>query len=224
MKIDLHVHSYYSYDGASSPEKIIKRAKKIGLDGIAITDHNTIGGWKEAEGAAKKYGIFLIKGEEIKTKINGKFFADIIALFIKKEIKSREPKKVIEEIQKQGGLAIMPHPFHWILPFKGDLNKFKNLFNGVEVLNARMPSKKTDKKAFDFAKKNNLAMVGSSDSHWWYNVGDAYTIAPGAKNLEDFKKAILNKKTKAEGKKSGLISIMVCPLAKFKIIGKLPKK
>lgn len=39
MKIDFHLHTYYS-DGTMSPEKIVLEAKKQGLEAIAITDHN----------------------------------------------------------------------------------------------------------------------------------------------------------------------------------------
>ncbi|MBA7528056.1 hypothetical protein ES705_20239 [subsurface metagenome] len=42
MKYDLHIHSKYSSDGVLEPEKIAKTAVKRGLDGIAITDQNTI--------------------------------------------------------------------------------------------------------------------------------------------------------------------------------------
>ena len=41
VKIDLHCHSYFSGDGVSSPEQLIHAAKKRGLNGFAITDHNT---------------------------------------------------------------------------------------------------------------------------------------------------------------------------------------
>lgn len=42
MKYDLHIHSKYSSDGVLEPERIIKIATKRGLNGIAITDHDTI--------------------------------------------------------------------------------------------------------------------------------------------------------------------------------------
>jgi len=41
FKIDLHTHSFFSGDGVSSPEENIAAAKAKGLDGFAITDHNT---------------------------------------------------------------------------------------------------------------------------------------------------------------------------------------
>ena len=42
MKYDLHIHLKYSSDGVLDPEKIVKIAAKRGLNGVAITDHNTI--------------------------------------------------------------------------------------------------------------------------------------------------------------------------------------
>jgi predicted metal-dependent phosphoesterase TrpH len=237
MKIDIHNHSYYSYDGFSSPERLVRAAKQKGIDGIALTDHESVEGWKEAREAAKKYGILFIPGEEVKTIKDGKIIGDIIGLFLKKEIKNREPKKVIKEIRDQGGLVIIPHPFHLLSPFKGEnvnkklsfrlflpftgsMTEFKRLIDAVEVLNSRIPTEAPDRKARAFAKQNRIAMVGASDAHYWKDIGDAYTLAEDAKNLKEFKEAILNKKTKAEGKKSPLRSIaaLATPsLSKIKI-------
>ena len=44
LKLDLHIHSQYSEDGLGSPKEIIKELQKKGLQGMAITDHNTIEG------------------------------------------------------------------------------------------------------------------------------------------------------------------------------------
>lgn len=198
MKIDLHTHSYYSDDGISSPEKLIKTALKKGLDGIAITDHNTAAGWDEAIEAAKKLNAVLILGEEIKTKKG-----DILGLFLEREIKGRreEPLEVIKEIKEQGGIAIIAHPFHFPENFKDDLEKYKDLIDGIEVFNAKLPIALCDKKAFKFAEKYNLAMIGGSDAHYHSKVGDGYTAADVG-NIKDFKKAILSRQTKTGGKKS----------------------
>lgn len=222
MKIDLHTHSYYSKDGSSSPEKLIKMALKKGLDGIALTDHDTIAGWKEATIAAKKLNAVLILGEEIKTKRNGKIVGDILGLFLKEEIKSKEPFQVIKEIHSQNGIAIIAHPFHFLENFKDDLKKYKDLIDGIEVFNARQPFSFLDKKAFEFAKKYNLAMTAGSDAHFWREAGDAYTIVQDAKSLEEFKKAIFEKRTKTKGKKSPLYYLIFPTLAKTGLIGRPP--
>jgi len=231
MKIDLHIHSYHSKDSVSKIEKIAKTIKEKGLDGFSLTDHDTGAGWKEGEIIAKKYGLFFIRGEEIKTKKNGMVIGDIIGIFLKKEIKSREPKAVIKEIKEQGGIAIIPHPFHILTPFKGqlekeserlitpftgDLEEYKKIIDAIETFNARVITRLADEKAYIFAKQNKIAMVGGSDAHYWKDAGDGYTFAPYAKNLEDFKKAILEKRTRGEGKKTPLRSMTIPAIARIK--------
>ena len=61
MKYDLHTHSKYSSDGYIEPKMMVKIAAKVGLSGIAVTDHNTIKGGLEA----KKY-----ENSEILSPIN----------------------------------------------------------------------------------------------------------------------------------------------------------
>jgi hypothetical protein len=202
MKIDLHCHSYYSNDGVFSPETLIKSALKKGLDGIALTDHNTIKGWQGAIEAAKKFNAILILGEEIKIKKDGKTMGEILGYFMKEEInpKGKTVEQVIEEIRKQGGVAIIAHPYHWKKAFK-ELEKYKNLADGIEVFNSRSQSKKENQKSLEFAERNNLPMTAGSDCHSPFEVGDAFTES-NAKNTEEFKQDILNKRVKISGKQS----------------------
>lgn len=62
--IDLHVHSYVS-DGSNTPSEIIRMAYDKRLKAVALTDHDTIEGIKEAEIEALKLKVNLIKGIEI---------------------------------------------------------------------------------------------------------------------------------------------------------------
>lgn len=66
MKLDLHVHTTAS-DGQYSPEEIIAMAKGLQLEKIAITDHDTVDGIKEARQSAKEQDVELIAGIEIST-------------------------------------------------------------------------------------------------------------------------------------------------------------
>lgn len=61
--IDLHTHSTCS-DGTLTPTEVVKLASEKGLAAIALTDHDTIDGLKEAVEAGKKYGIEVITGIE----------------------------------------------------------------------------------------------------------------------------------------------------------------
>ncbi len=65
MKLDLHTHTYYS-DGSLSVGGNVLKAGECGLDGVAITDHNTIVGWEELD--ETEYPIMTIKGVEISTQ------------------------------------------------------------------------------------------------------------------------------------------------------------
>jgi len=62
-RFDIHIHSNYS-DGANSVEEIVEHAESIGLDGIAITDHNEIqGSLKALEFSSENFRV--IPGIEI---------------------------------------------------------------------------------------------------------------------------------------------------------------
>jgi len=67
---DLHVHSNHS-DGIFSPKQLVGMALKMGLGGIALTDHDTIGGNKEFISAGKGKDIVCVPGVEISTDYRG---------------------------------------------------------------------------------------------------------------------------------------------------------
>lgn len=67
MIIDLHTHTTYS-DGELTPYELIAKAKSIGCQLIAITDHDTVSGISEGRQAAAELGIEFIPGIEISTQ------------------------------------------------------------------------------------------------------------------------------------------------------------
>lgn len=70
-RCDLHTHTTAS-DGMQSPEENVRLAKEKGLAAVAITDHDTVAGVKEACEAGVKYGITVVPGVEISTRAGGK--------------------------------------------------------------------------------------------------------------------------------------------------------
>ncbi len=62
--IDLHAHSAVS-DGTETPTELVAAAATAGVDVLAITDHDTVGGWAEAADAARVHGVTLVRGIEI---------------------------------------------------------------------------------------------------------------------------------------------------------------
>jgi predicted metal-dependent phosphoesterase TrpH len=64
LKIDLHTHSHCS-DGSLSPAELVACAAGAGVEVLALTDHDTIGGLEEAQRAAGEHGLQLVPGVEI---------------------------------------------------------------------------------------------------------------------------------------------------------------
>src|SRR5687767_6358190 len=64
--VELHCHSSFSFnDGASSPLALVLQAKKLGFDGLAVTDQDNLAGAMEFAQAAHKEGIRPITGAEV---------------------------------------------------------------------------------------------------------------------------------------------------------------
>lgn len=79
---DLHTHSYYS-DGQSSPKELVRLAKKRGIKNLALTDHDSVKGVKEAIAEGKKSGINIIPAVEVRAK-----HAEVLGYFI--DVKNKE--------------------------------------------------------------------------------------------------------------------------------------
>ena len=70
MRTDLHTHSTVS-DGTQSPAEVVAAAREAGLDVLALTDHDSTGGWAEAADAARRLGVRLVPGMEVSCGIEG---------------------------------------------------------------------------------------------------------------------------------------------------------
>ncbi|MFD7560404.1 MULTISPECIES: PHP domain-containing protein [unclassified Streptomyces] len=69
MRIDLHAHSTAS-DGTDTPAELVRNAAAAGLDVVALTDHDTVGGYAEAV-AAVPAGLTLVTGAELSCRLDG---------------------------------------------------------------------------------------------------------------------------------------------------------
>lgn len=198
LKYDLHTHTNYSPCSNLKPEVLLKTAKRRGLNGIAVTDHGTIKGALEVKNLNKDKDFEVIIGEEVSTQ-----YGDVLAYYLKKEIKTRDFFKMVEEVKKQNGLIIIPHPFRTSIKhrFKLPLNKVKGKVDAIECFNARnLPG--NNRKAKKAADKHNFARTGGSDTHFGFELGNGYTLFNG-----NLRKALKDKKTKVNGTiKYGIIS------------------
>lgn len=69
MRIDLHAHSTAS-DGTDTPAELVRNAAAAGLDVVALTDHDTVSGHREAI-AALPEGLTLVTGAELSCRLDG---------------------------------------------------------------------------------------------------------------------------------------------------------
>jgi predicted metal-dependent phosphoesterase TrpH len=173
MIIDLHVHTKYSVDASNEPGELIKVAKRRGLDGIAVTDHDTTRGWEDFPEAD---GFEVIRGIE-RTTDHG----SIIGLFLNEGIKARGFWEAIDEIKSQDGVVVLPHPCDTM---RSDTPKIEILDMGlletgidaVEVLNARCILGRFNENAEILAEGLGRHRVGGSDAHTMREVGNARTL------------------------------------------------
>lgn len=202
MKFDPHIHSCYSGDSRSKIKDILKQSKKIGLDIIAISDHNTIKGSKKAIAESKNEDILVVPSIEISSNKG-----HILGLGVEEEIqKGLDPDITIEKIHDAGGIAIIPHPY----------SSYRNgLFNkvnpndldlkAIEVLNARYIIGYSNYKSKKLAIEKNLGKIGSSDSHFIESIGNCYTEINNISDdpsVDEILDAIKSKKTIAKGRKT----------------------
>lgn len=80
MHADLHIHTTYS-DGSDTPREIFKLAEKNDIKTIAITDHDSVGGVRIAQGLSSEYEVNLVSGIEILTHYEGQI-AHILGYYI----------------------------------------------------------------------------------------------------------------------------------------------
>ncbi len=168
LKLDLHVHSYFSADSAITPHDLVFYCKKRGLDGVGLTDHGTVTG---ALKIADEADLLVIPGIEVSTQQG-----HVTALNVRTNIPNGlTAEKTIDRIHEAGGIAVACHPFGFL---KGGLGRnITSQFDGVEVINASaFPFDRSVRLGVRMAERCGIASrVGGSDAHFGPEIGYAYT-------------------------------------------------
>ena len=121
MKSDLHIHTLYS-DGVFSPEKIVDTAIDVGLQAIALTDHDNVLSYQVAKDYLKKENkedkLEIIQGIEVNTLYNNYeihilgYFMDVNnsdfqnLLKIQQQARVKQTKEIISLLSKKEGIKI----------------------------------------------------------------------------------------------------------------------
>ncbi|MFH0832354.1 MAG: PHP domain-containing protein [Candidatus Aenigmatarchaeota archaeon] len=196
MLAELHCHTTYSVgtkvllEGLNSPKQMLMRAKNIGLNALAITDHNEIKGALEAKKLEKKYGLTVIVGEEIST-IQG----HLLALGIRERIEKKlDLQETLDLIHEQGGVAVASHPFDIQRKGLGELARKCDAVEAFNALNVERIANYNNKK---LAKRYGMPITAGSDAHCVEMLGygitdiDAYDEASAIKAIRNGRTVIL---------------------------------
>jgi dephospho-CoA kinase len=184
-RADLHMHTSASHDCLSAPEDVVRRARAVGLDRIAVTDHNEIRG---ALAAREIDPELVIVGEEVRTAEG----LDLIGLFLQRHIPPGGSfRDVAVEIRRQGGAVYLPHPFD---ARRGTTEEFLagvvELVDAVEGFNARVHDARRNRRAVTWAEAHGLPVGAGSDAHLLKEIGRGATLMPTFTGPDDFLAAL----------------------------------
>ena len=166
---DFHIHSLHSKDCVMPVADILERAREVGLDVVAITDHDSAAGGLEAREMADRYGVRVIVGEEVKTSEG-----EVIGLFLERTIPGGMTfADTVAAIKEQHGIVYVPHPFDRLhtIPSPQVLRANVHDIDVIEVFNARLAFPGFNELAERFAQRYRIPAAAGSDSHVLPGIG-----------------------------------------------------
>lgn len=176
QRYDLQVHTDASPCSSTPPEKVVEAAERANLDGIVVTDHDTLANVARVRECAAE-GLAVVSGCEVTTTTQG----HLLALDVTEAPPKTDPLSVVEAIHDQGGLAVLSHPFDALRQvYDRDLDTLAAAVDGVEGVNSRCVRESFNRQARAFAEHHGLAITGGSDAHFPMEVGRAYTAFEGS--------------------------------------------
>lgn len=158
-----HLHTRCSFDSILSPRKILATARAMKCDVLIVTDHNTIQGSLDVQALAGGSSPLVVIAAEYQSEKG-----DIIGLFLKEDILSHRSGEIIQQIRKQGGIVVLPHPYkaHTL---------DSELISGVDLIethNARC-SIRENELAAKLAQDWNRPSIAGADAHCSPEIGAA---------------------------------------------------
>ncbi len=178
---DLHIHSKYSPCSMMDPRRILKVAKKKGLAGIAVADHNSVGGSLAAAKLNRDRSFEVIPSMEITTQ-----FGDILVYYVQDRIKTTDFTEIVDEARAQDAVLSIAHPYR----FSSFREEFAKQAQAIEIFNGRTFFWQNEK-AKRLAQRLSLAGIAGSDAHFPVEIGNGLTLFDG-----DLREAIKKRRTR----------------------------
>ena len=195
IRLDLHVHSRFSPDSSLTIEAIVTSLSGRGLNGFALTDHNTVAGHAElAEWQTRFPHLLLVPGVEVST-VDG----HLLAYGVTEAPPSRRPvSETIDWVRGHGGVPVLAHPFRLSHGVGRRVAESASV-GTIETVNGHN-SPRANGKAAIVAARRRVGGTGGSDVHEISDLGRAYTEFPeGTTRVEDVLALLRDGKTAAAG-------------------------
>ena len=186
MLIDLHNHTGWgSGDSHIDPSDLIEQARRWGLDGIAVTDHDQVWDPEKVEMLRRRHRFPVLGGVEVDT--DG---GHVLVFGLPGPQRwSRLPtvEQLRAAVDEAGGVMVLAHPFQDLLAAvlldqKSDvglerlIERYRwGLVDAIEVYNGRMGPQQRELAA-ELARRLNLPTTGGSDTHRLMEVARSFTV------------------------------------------------
>ena len=201
LSVELHAHSELSYDGRDPVELLLEQAEAVGLDALAVTDHDEIDASLEAAALAEKYGLVGIPGMEISSAAG-----HVLALGIEELVPAGLGyDETLARIRDLGGIAVIPHPFQTSRHGVAAHISRDQLAaaDAIEVYNSRLFTGRANRQAERFADARDRPMTAGSDAHIAEMVGQAVTeVDAYHRSAEGVLDAVAEGRTSVVGKRT----------------------
>ncbi len=175
MLIDLHCHSKYSNDNSLEPELVIKRAKRIGLDGVCFTEHHSYDASWPVEKINLPDDFLVFRGVEISTNKG-----HVLVYGVKDDSWNTwdrdyylDVSKLIRNVHALGGICVPAHPYRGWESIGEALFTIAR-FDAIETHNGAN-SVMQNVEAEQAARKLALPSIGGSDCHQSAQIAGAFT-------------------------------------------------
>jgi len=187
LKIDFHTHTRRSVDAVHDPRLMVRQAKRAGLDGLAITDHNRLFPRREAQRLTREFGILVIPGMEGGNIAVQKHW---IALGIDRMSPNRRIDAILTGIREEGGLSAAPHPHARL----GYADYAELGFDAVESLNGSEPDSNRQIK-----NTRKIPEIAGSDAHAMPMLGFTWTEVDADATMESVLESVRKGKCRPGG-------------------------
>lgn len=192
MKIDMHVHTYFSADALTTPRELKKVLMSGKVDYVCLTDHDTVKAWEKFKHLNVIQGVERTIIEEDGSKFH------LLCYFLNERIKSQNFDEVIDEVREQDGFCSIAHPFDARCK-PSNLDLYYKKVDALEVFNSRIRVKNGNEMALNYTKLHDLCRTAGSDAHHYSEIGNAY-VECECTELEEFRNKLKKNEVEVHGK------------------------